>query len=28
LISRGLNRASRDAEDPPVGESPLRTFEL
>src|SRR5712691_10815411 len=28
LISRALNRASRDAEHPPVGESPLRTFEL
>jgi len=28
LISRGLNRVSRNAEHPPVGESPLRTSEL
>jgi len=28
LISRGLNRASRDAEHPPIDESPLRTQEL
>jgi glutamyl-tRNA reductase len=28
LISRGLNRASRDAEHPPIGETPLRTSEL